>query len=89
LDLPVRVSRSPKLPLETTVELVVPEELAGLVEAEPLRLPPGRDTGTLVIRTKSDPRLAGEWTWEIRATSLENDRLPVISVTDVNVLVRD
>jgi hypothetical protein len=89
LDLPVRVSRSPKLPLETTVELVVPEELAGLVEAEPLRLPPGRDNGTLVIRTKSDPRLAGEWSWELRATSLENDRLPVISVTDVNVLVRD
>lgn len=87
LDLPVRVSRSPKLPLETRVELVVPEELTGLIEAEPLRLPPGRDTGTLVIRTKIDPRLLGEWTWELRATALERGELPVISVTDVNVVL--
>jgi hypothetical protein len=87
LDLPVRVSRSPKLPLETRVELVVPEELAGLIEAEPLLLPPGQDTGTLVVRTKIDPRLAGEWTWELRATALERGELPVVSVTDVSVRV--
>ena len=85
-QVPVTVSRSVKLPLPTTVELVIPEELRGVIEFDPLVLPPDQSQGLLTIRTKSDPRLHGRWPWSLRATSLQDDRWPVVSETILDVV---
>ena len=84
-QVPVTVSRSVKLPLPTTVELVIPEELRGVIEFDPLVLPPDQSQGLLTIRTKSDSRLHGRWPWLLRATSLQDDRWPVVSETSLDV----
>jgi len=86
VEIPVTVSRSVKLPLEATIELVVPDEAAGLLEAAPLTLPAGSDAGTLVIRSRNDVRLHGGWTLGIRATSLQEGRWPVISVAPIKLV---
>ena len=85
LQVPVTISRSVKLPLPTTVELVIPDELRGVIEFDPLVLPPDQSQGLLTIRTKSDARLHGRWTWQLRATSLQEDRWPVVSETSLDV----
>lgn len=78
-ELPFSVSRSVKLPLVTKVELVIPPELAGLIEAAPVMIEPGQEAGRITLRTQSDPRLNGVWTLELRATAMQEDRWPVVS----------
>ncbi len=43
--------------------------------------------GVLKVRTQSDPRLLGRWFWTLKATSLQDDRWPVVSQTDVDIRV--
>ena len=89
LKIPIAVSRSVKLPLPTTVEFEIPEELKGLVECDPLTLAADTREGTLTIRTKADPRLHGQWNWTLRATSLQDHRWPVVSQFDLDVLFQN
>ena len=85
ISIPVAVSRSVKLPLPTTVELAIPEELQGIVECDPIMLSANTSEGVLKARTKSDPRLLGQWFWTLKATSLQDSRWPVVSQTDVDI----
>jgi hypothetical protein len=78
-SVPVRVSRSPRLPNAAMVELQVPDEIAGFLHAESLTLPPGQDQGELRITLANDARLAGDWLLTLRATALQEDQWPVIS----------
>ncbi|MGV3608194.1 MAG: PPC domain-containing protein [Planctomycetaceae bacterium] len=89
LELPVVISRSVKLPLPTTVTLDVPEELVGILEVEPLQLPPGQDAGLLRVKTTADAKLLGPWQFTITATALQEGKWPVISQTVVPVQVTD
>ncbi len=89
LQIPVAITRSVKLPLLTTVKLEVPEEIAGLLEVEPLLLPPGQDSGLLRVKTVADPRLKGPWVFTITATALQEEKWPVISQTTVPVEMVD
>ncbi len=84
-EIPVTVSRSVKLPAAAKIELVVPDEAAGLLRAEPLRLPPGVDAGTLRVVSTADARLCGPWSLKLVATALEDGRWPVVSETDLTV----
>ncbi len=86
LEIPVTISRSSMLPVATTISLVVPEEIAGLLRAEPLVLPPGQDRGSLRIRSESDGRLKGPCTLKLAATALQDGKWPVISETEVPVV---
>ena len=86
IKVPITVSRSVKLPLSTTVEFTVPDELIGIVECDPVTFPQGTNEGFLVIRTKADARLNGRWNWTLTATSLQDDRWPVVSQTELDVL---
>ena len=88
-QVPIRLSRSAKLPLPATVELVVPDEIAGLVHAEPLVLAPADDRGTLRIDSVADPRLAGPWLLKLTATALQDGRWPVVSECDLPVTFQD
>lgn len=85
LQIPVSVSRSIKLPLETQVELLVPDELTGLIGAPAITLPPGTDSGTLTVTTQPDARLTGSWTFELRATALEHGKWPVTSFANAKI----
>jgi len=84
-EVPVSVSRSPRLTAPVTVRLLVPEEAAGLLIAEPLVLSPEQTTGRLRISTAADPRLLGPWQLRLAASTLLEDRWPVVSEAVVNV----
>lgn len=84
-EIPVAISRSPKLAVETRIELVVPDEAAGLLRADPITLPPGGDEGTLRVVSTTDARLTGPWSLKIVATALEEGRWPVVSETELTV----
>lgn len=82
----VAVSRSVKLPVAAKIELVVPEELAGILQAEPLVLEPGQDRGVLRITSRADARLPGPWSLRLTATSVQDGQWPVISETEMPVV---
>lgn len=85
LQIPVAVSRSIKLPLETQVEMLIPEELTGLIETTAISLAPSSDAGTLTVKTQPDARLSGTWSFELRATALEHGKWPVTSFAKATV----
>jgi hypothetical protein len=81
----VKIARSPELPEPVRLELRLPDELMGLMTAEAVVVPAGQGEAAFSIAAKNDPRLIGEHTIIIRATALQNGRLPVISETMVPV----
>lgn len=86
-EIKVTTWRSAKLPLDTRIELSVPDEVAGLLQAEPLVLAAGSNEGILRIVSRADPRLAGPWTLRITATALQEGKWPVVAETGVQVEV--
>ncbi|MFM7057409.1 MAG: hypothetical protein ACKO2P_10865 [Planctomycetota bacterium] len=87
-EVPVSLSRSPRLTAPVTIALLVPEEAAGLLSAEPLVLTPEQSSGRLRMTTTADPRLLGPWQLRLAASTLLNDRWPVVSeaVLDVEIM---
>lgn len=88
-EVPVKVSRSAKLPEMVRVELQVPEELAGMVTAEPVMMAPDQESATLRVTTTANDRLLGDQTLTIRAVAMQNGTLPVVSQTTVPVRFAD
>ena len=84
-DVHVKIAQSAKLLQPVQLELQLPEELAGLLKAEPLVISPNQSQADLRITTVADPRLTGLQTFKIRGTSLQDGRWPAISETDVTV----
>jgi hypothetical protein len=87
-EVPVRIARSPKLPEAVRLELRLPEELEGadgMLRAEPVLLPPGRDEARFRIAAAADPRLRGDVTVTIRAVAVQAPGLPVVSETAVTL----
>ncbi len=85
-DLPLRLARSPKFADAVAVELVVPDELKGLVSAKPLTIPSDKPAALLAVETKADKRLTGTWHLTVRATGKFHGH-PVVSETVVEVEV--
>ena len=85
IAIPVKVARSPELMLPVRVELILPEEWAGLAKAEPVTLPPGQDDGTVTIKTTPSAELAGDQMLTLRATAMQPGNLAVISETQVPI----
>ena len=84
-DVPLVLSRSPKLPESAEIELIVPEELAGLLSAQPVVLSGDATTGVLRIATIADAQLLGEHLLTVRATVLQHGYLPAVSECEVTV----
>jgi len=84
-DVPLVLSRSPKLPESAEIELIVPAELAGLLSAQPVVLSGDAATGALRVQTVADPRLLGEHVLTVRATALQHGYLPAVSECEVIV----
>lgn len=81
----VTVAHSVKLPLETRVELVVPDEIRDVLEAAPVTLPPGQDEAVLILHTRPDARLLGPWKLPLQATALQDGRWPVTSHAELRI----
>ena len=87
-QIPFEIVRSRKLPVEVTVDLVVPEELKQLVTSEAVQLAPDVVSGTLTVTTVNKEQLRGDWTLQLRASAMEDDRWPVNVVADVPVRIK-
>lgn len=82
--LPLKVARSPALAGIATIELVVPAELDGSIEAEPLTLSANQGEAEWKIQTRSDARLIGDKLLTAKATVMR-DGFPVVSECQINV----
>ena len=85
VEVPISISRSPRLPLPVTVRLHVPEELSGALQCAAVELLPGTDQGVLRIETAADSRLQGLWPLRVTATALQDGRWPVVSESELEL----
>jgi hypothetical protein len=88
VEIPVTISRSPKMSLPVTVTLNVPDEAQGFLKAEPVTLAADQSTAMLRIETQADNKLAGEWTLTLTATAMQDAQWPMVSQTDIRVEFR-
>jgi hypothetical protein len=84
-DVRLKISRAAKLAEPVRLELWLPDELTGLLSAEPLVVAPQLPETDLRVNTARDPRLTGVQTFTIRATALEDGKWPAVSETAVEV----
>jgi len=76
-ELPIKISRSPKLKGPLKLELKPPPELVGRLNAESLEVSAGRDEVLIAISSAMD--VEGEHTLKIRATALQrSEQIPEI-----------
>ena len=66
-------------------QIDISEELAGLLKAEPVVVPPGQAEVDFRITAANDPRMVGEHTLTICGTALQKGSLPVVSETAVAI----
>ena len=85
IDIPFRLQRSPRLPLSTTVQLEIPDEVHDLLTASPVTLSADQTEGVLRLNSKKDERLRGPWKLRLSAQSLQQDRWPVISEAEIDM----
>ena len=86
-EIPIEISRSAKLQTPVSIELIVPDELTGLVQCVPanLKLATNQNKAIVQVRTVRDSRLIGRWNLQIRATALQGGKWPVVSQTETTV----
>jgi len=84
-EIPVTISRSPKLEEPVQVELRVNDEFADLITASRLVIPANEQQGLLRVTSKPAPQLTGPIDITLRATAAPNPQLPVISEATVTV----
>lgn len=85
ISVPVRLLRSATLPLPVRLELVPPETGEPAVALEPVTVPPGQDAA--LVRARVLPGPSGLRRFTLRATALQDGRYPVVSETEVELMV--
>jgi len=80
-DVSVSLSRTPELTGDAVLELKLPDDLAGRLVAEPVKVPSSQVTPALRITPAAGVKLLGEHELTIRATVLHQGLLPTISET--------
>jgi hypothetical protein len=88
-EIPVQLTRSPKLPVPVSVRLEIPAELREHCSTETLKLPADQETGTIRIQFDSAPSTHGRWNLRLIATAMEDDQWEVISEVEVPILVEN
>jgi hypothetical protein len=84
-DLPVKIVRSSKLQTAVTIDLDLDDELAVLLEYDPLTLNVNQTEGVLKVRCSNSPLLRGLIPITVRATTLQSEKWPVKSIQDYEV----
>jgi len=85
VELPVKIVRSSKLQTAVTIDLELDDELAALLEYEPLKLDVNQTEAVLKVRCSNSPLLRGLIPITVRATTLQFEKWPVKSVQDYDV----
>lgn len=78
LSLQLKLAKTPRLTEKVLLELVVPEKIAGLIQAKPFEFPAGQSGASWLISSQKDARLVGTWQCTARATAMRNGH-PVVS----------
>ena len=82
-DVQLKISRLTKLAEPVRLELLLPDELAGLLKAEAVIVPVGKESA--VLHLIPAVTLRGTHTFTIRATAIQEGKYPVISETSVTL----
>jgi hypothetical protein len=82
-DVHIKVARLAKLPEPVRLELRVPDELAGMLKAEPLIVPVSKEE--VMMRVTPSAKLVGPCTFAIRGTAMQDGKYPAISETEITV----
>jgi hypothetical protein len=88
IDVPLRLSRTPKLPVAADVVLVSSGEKSAVFSADPTPLPPNINQHMLKIRIAPDAK-PGKYEAVLRATAMQDGKWPAVSETTVMVFVED
>ena len=84
-EVPIHVSRVAALTEPVRLELVLPVELRGLLEAQAPTVSAEQTSAVLKLVTRSDAAIAGEHLIAVRGTALQHGSLPVVSETSLLV----
>ena len=86
--LTVSVTKVPVAKLAVPVRLELwSQENSGLLKAEALVIPPGQAEAMVRVTVPPDPKLAGDHTFTIRATAMQEGKYPVVAEVSVPVEV--
>jgi hypothetical protein len=83
-EITLKLARSNKLKEPVNLELLVPEEIKGLVTFSPMVWPTNTDTLKATVTTKPEAKLEGSWILTARVTTLF-EKYPVVSETGIEV----
>jgi hypothetical protein len=89
IEIPLKVSRSVKLPEVVRVELVPDEVHPQLAIADPIMMPVENAMTNINIRIGQNTAFIGKHYITIRATALQSGRWPTISETIVAIIISD
>jgi hypothetical protein len=82
-DVRLKVSRLTKLTEPARLELILPEELTGKINAEPVTVGVGAES--VVLRVSPEASVRGTHSLTIRATAMQDGKYPAVSETNVVV----
>ncbi len=85
IEIPLKVSRTVKLPVAAKVELIPDENDPQLFTAETLNVPASQGTGVMKVRVDPQTQFKGERQIVIRATAMQDGKWPAVSETRVSV----
>jgi hypothetical protein len=83
-ELTLKLARSNKLKEPVNLELIIPEEIKGLITFSPIVWPTITDTLKIKVATKPEAKMVGLWMLTARVTTLFEKR-PVVSETAIEV----
>lgn len=88
IEVPLKVSRTVKLPVPADVVLVGNSEKGNVFAADPFQLPANANQATIKLRISADAR-PGTHPAVIRATAMQDGKWPAVSETAVTVYVEE
>ncbi len=87
IEIPLKVSRTVKLPAKARVELIADPELPTLATADPLTVAEDQSAVNMTFRIGSDKSLVGRRSVTLRATVMQHGQWPVVSETVVPLFI--
>ena len=83
-ELTLKLAQSNKLKEPVNLELIVPDEIKGLVTFTPMVWPTNSDTLKIKVATKPEAKMVGLWVLTARVTT-QFEKHPVVSETGIEV----
>jgi len=83
-ELTLKLAQSNKLKEPVNLELIIPDEIKGLVTFNPMVWPTNSDTLKIKVATKPEAKLEGPWVLTARVTT-QFEKHPVVSETGIEV----